>query len=115
MEKHGIVLYDNSIIVDSIGASLKQSPQFEMIPILPVKQHGLEALEPNAMPFDLESPLPEAAFAMLEKRPYMTLIGISPDSNMVRVWSGQKLKEISTRELMEVIIGKNYLSIGGTE
>ena len=103
MEKRRIVLYGNSLIVGSIGASLKQSPQFEVIPILPAQQNELEALEPNAVLFDLEAARPEVALAMLEKRSNMTLIGVSPDSNLVKVWSWRQLRELSTQDLMEVI------------
>ena len=106
MEKRRIVLYGNSLIVGSIGASLKQSPQFEVIPILPAQQNELEALEPNAVLFDLEAARPEVAFAMLEKRSDMTLIGVSPDSNLVKVWSWRQLRELSTQDLMEVMMGR---------
>ena len=106
MEKRRIVLYGNSIIIGSIGVSLKQSNQFEVIPILPAQQNEMEALKPNAVLFDLEAARPEAAFTMLEKRPDMKLIGVSPDSNMVRVWSGQQLSELSTQDLFGLMMGR---------
>ena len=103
MEKRRIVLYGNSIIVGSIGASLKLSYQFEVIHLLSAQQNELEALEPDAVLFDLEAPHPESAFNMLEKRPDMTLIGVSPDTNVVRAWFGRQLRELSTKDLIEVI------------
>jgi len=106
MEKRRIVLYGNSIIVGSIGASLRQSPQFEVIPILPAQQNEMEALEPHAVLFDIEAARPEAAFSLLETCPAMMLIGISPDTNLVKIWSGQQLRELSTQDLFGLMMGK---------
>jgi hypothetical protein len=103
MEKRQVVLYGNSVIVGTLGASLQQLPQYEVTPLLPTQQNELESLAPDVVLFDLEAARPEAAFSVLEKRPGMILIGISPDTNLVKVWSGRQLQEISTQDLIEVI------------
>jgi len=63
----------------------------------------LAALAPDVVLFDLEAGRPEAAFRMLESHPGLTLVGISPDNNTVKVWSSSQLRELSTKELMGVI------------
>jgi len=106
MKKRRIVLYGNTIIVGTFGASLQQLPQYEVITLLPAQQNELEAMAPNVVLFDLEAARPEAAFSLLETCPGMMLIGISPDTNLVKVWSGRQLQELSTRELLSLIDGQ---------
>jgi hypothetical protein len=36
----------------------------------------------------------------------MLLIGVSPDVNLVKVWSGRQLREMSMVELTEIITGE---------
>ena len=103
MKKRQIVLYGTSIIVGTVGASLQQLPQYEVIPLLPAQQNELEVMAPDVVIFDLEATRPEEAFSLLETCPGMMLIGISPDSNLVKVWSGRQLRELSTQDLIEVI------------
>jgi hypothetical protein len=103
MEKRLVVLYGNSVIVGTVGASLRRSPQYKVVPMLPSQQSELEATAPDVVVFDLEATRPEAAFSMLESRPGLKLIGISPDNNLVRIWSGKQLRELSTQALLDVI------------
>lgn len=49
---------------------------------------------PDVILFDVESPCPTAAFSLLETHPQRFLFGISPDSNLVRVWSEQRYREL---------------------
>lgn len=106
MKKRQVVLYGNSVIVGTVGASLRLSHDYEVIPLLPAQQNELEAMTPNVVLFDLEAARPEVAFSLLETCPGMMLIGISPDTNLVKVWSGRQLQELSTRELMGLISGQ---------
>lgn len=106
MEKRGrIVLYGNSVILGTIGTSLRSSAQFDITTLVNPPNQGeeLQALNPDVIFFDLEAARPEAAFCLLESRPGLTLIGISPDKNLVKVWSGRQLRELSTQDLLEVI------------
>jgi len=103
MEKRLVVLYGNSVIVGTVGASLRRSNQYKVVPILPSQQSELEAMAPDVVVFDLESARPEVAFSMLESHPGLKLVGISPDSNLVRIWSGKQLRELSTKDLLDAI------------
>ena len=103
MEKRLIVLYGNSVIIGTVGASLRRSERYKVVPLLPSQQCELEAMAPDVIVFDLEAARPEAAFSLLESCPSLKLIGISPDSNLVRIWSGKQLRELSTQDLLDVI------------
>jgi hypothetical protein len=65
----------------------------------------LADLNPDFIFFDLNSPSSSAAFSLLESRPEVTLIGLSPDKNYARVWSGKQLRELSTQDLLKTISG----------
>ena len=100
-----IVLYGNSIILGSVGASLQRAPGFEVI-WLSAPQPGpaeLQALGPDVILFDVENGHPGPAFAVLETLPDLLLLGISPDGNLVRLWSGRQYRELSTTDLTALI------------
>jgi hypothetical protein len=104
MEKRRrIVLFGNSIILGTVGASLRRSLQYEVITMPPADPGDLNSLAPDVVLFDLEAARPGYAFALLESQPGLLLIGISPDKNLVKMWSGQQLRELSTTDLMKAI------------
>jgi hypothetical protein len=108
MEKRRrIVLFGNSIILGTVGASLHRSLQYDVITMPPSKPEDLNSLAPDIVLFDLEGSRPETAFRMLESCPSLTLVGISPDNNIVKVWSSRQLRELSTQDLMGVIDGQS--------
>jgi len=109
MDKRRIVLYGTSIIVGTVGASLKRSPQYEVIPLLPARQSELGALAPDVVVFDLEDARPNEAFSLLESLPGLMLVGLSPDTNLVKVWSGRQLRELSTNDLLGIIDGHSSI------
>ena len=106
MEKRRrILLYGNSVILGTLSSLLRDCPQFEVIlllPPLPGRQR-LEEMKPNVIFFDLEADHPEDAFSLLDTCPNLVLIGVSPDTNLVKVWSGRHLRELSTQDLLKVI------------
>ncbi len=98
-----IVLFGNSIILGTVGASLHRSSQFEVITLSSSQPTDLTKVDPDAVLFDLEADRPEAAFSLLESCPRILFVGISPDKNLVKMWSGQQLCELSTPDLMKAI------------
>jgi WD40 repeat protein len=100
-----ILLYGNSVILGAIGASLRRCSQFEVTtlssPLEEVRE--FDAVNPDILLFDLETPHTEAVFSMLETNPNLLLIGISPDINLVKIWSGRQLKDISTEGFLDLI------------
>ena len=106
MEDHRrILLYGDTLILDSVGAVLRTSRGFEVISLsspLPGLAE-VEALTADAVLFDIETTRPEAVFPLLETQPGLLLLGISPDGNVIRLWSGRQLREVSGKELRDVI------------
>lgn len=106
MEKRRrIYLCGNSLIMGTIAASLQRHSQYEVSTLSPPwpGMPELEALGPDVILFDVEANRPEAAFFLLEKHPALVVIGISPDSNLVKIWSSHQLRELSTQGLLDVI------------
>ncbi len=104
MEKRRrIVLFGNSIILGTIGASLRRSSRFEVITLPPSQPEDLKDMAPDIVLFDLEAERPEAAFSLSEGCSRVLFVGISPDTNLVKMWSGQQLRELSTLDLLEAI------------
>lgn len=103
--KRRICLYGNSVILGTLGASLSRSGQFETTIFMPPLPGVLEvqALKPDVVIFDLEAVRSEPIFSLLEICPGLIMIGISPDKNLVKVWSGRQLRELSTGDLLTVI------------
>ncbi len=98
-------LYGNSVILGTLGVSLKSYPQFEVVTLAPPRLglQYLEALKPEVVIFDLEAHQPDAFFSLLGTRPNLVLMGVSPDTNLVKMWSGHELHELSTRDLLGAI------------
>ena len=104
-DRRRILLYGDTLILDSVGAVLRTQAGFEVISLSPPLP-GLtqvEALGPDAVLFDLETTRPETVFFLLETQPGLLLLGISPDGNVMRLWSGRELREVSGKELKEII------------
>jgi hypothetical protein len=100
-----ILLYGNSLILGSIGDSLRRCPQFEVTTLLPPLQElqKRDSPHPDTLLFDLETTRPEAVFSLLESDSKLQVIGISPGINLVKVWSIRELREMSMGDLLEVI------------
>jgi hypothetical protein len=100
-----ILLYGNSLIIGSIGASLRRLSQFEVTALVPPLQEmqNLDSLKPDVIIFDLETTHSATVFSMLKTHPGLLLVGISPDINLVKIWSGRQVRELSTQSLLELI------------
>jgi len=103
--KRRILLYGNSVILGTVGASLRRVSQFEVTKLVPPLQETqkLDADQTDILLFDLETTRPEAVLSLLEINPALVLIGISPDINLVKVWSIRELREVSTQDLLKMI------------
>lgn len=108
MDTRRVILFGKSMILGTVGASLRQQPEFEVLALSPPfpSAQELQVLAPEIILFDLQAPRPEAAFALLEHCPGLLLVGVSPDRNEVTMWSGQKFSQLSTQELVQAITTK---------
>jgi len=108
-----VLLYGSSIILESIGASLRRSDRLEVTACESPNEdlRLLDSLQPDILLFDSEATQAEALFPFLESHPSMLLIGVSPDVNVVRVWSSRQLREISLEGLVGVITSERHESV----
>jgi hypothetical protein len=104
-ELRRILLYGDSIILGSVGASLELVPHFEVTHLSPPLPGAseLEPMDPDIIVFDVDGDVAAGAFSLLETRPGLLILGISPDGNLVRLWSGHQYRELSTEELTALI------------
>jgi hypothetical protein len=100
-----ILLYGNSLILGSIGASLRRCPQFEVTTLKPPLQEAqaFNNVKPDILLFDLESPPTEAVFSLLKVNSTLLMVGINPDINLIQVWSGRQLRGMSMQSLIELL------------
>jgi hypothetical protein len=105
MTGRSICIYGNSVILGTLGLNLRLCPGFAVTSLNPSPTDGqeLEDLKPDVIFFDLEGSHPQAALSLLEIHPELLLIGVSPDNNLIKVWSGRQIQEISTQGLFEMI------------
>jgi hypothetical protein len=102
-----ILLYGDSVILAGVGASLERAAQsqFELIR-LPAPQPSaaeLQACRPDVILFDIECGRPAPAFCLLANDPDLLVLGISPDVNLVRLWTGRQYRELSADALAALI------------
>ncbi len=105
MKKRHIALLGNSLILETLGESLKRFPQDEVIgfPAIGLDISGIADLRPEVIIFDLDSTRSHSAFSLLQNDPELVLIGVSSDSNLVKMWTGRQMREMSIRDLLKVI------------
>lgn len=106
MEKRRrVILYGKSVIVGAVGASLRDAPGLEIVPLVPPvpKAVVLGALAPDAIIFDLEAAHPDAVLSLLRKRPGLLLIGVNPANDELLVLSGQQERAVAVADLLKVI------------
>lgn len=100
-----VLLCGNSIILESIRADLLRSARLEVTACeAPLSDPQLlDVFEPDIILFDSEATHARTLLPLLESHPSVLLIGVSPDINLVQVWSGRQLREISLKDLVEII------------
>lgn len=106
MEKRQrVILLGRTIILGTVGASLQNQPNFDVIS-LSAPYPGLQelvAMDPDVILFDMGKTYPLAAFSLLAIIPKLQLISIDPSTNQLMIWSGQHFRELSSQDLIDVI------------
>ncbi|HNS51554.1 MAG TPA: hypothetical protein PKO09_10280 [Anaerolineae bacterium] len=106
-EQRRVILYGKSLILGSVGASLRGRPDLEVVPLAPPlpEARELEALAPAAILFDLEAAQPDAALRLLKGHPRLLLIGIDPAGDEILILSGRQERAAAVADLLSVIQG----------
>lgn len=113
-KRQRIFILGNSLILNALRESLKRSDHFDITSLeMPKHVRDLEPMEPDAIVFDLETPLKESIFSLAEIRSKLLLVGVSPDTNIVKVWSGRQLRELSMQGLLAMIDEELHISLIG--
>jgi len=113
MEKRQrIFILGDSLILNALGESLQRCGHFDLTSMeMPKDVRDLEPMKPDAILFDLETPHMESIFSLSESCSKLLLIGISPDTNIVKMWIGRQLRELSMQGLLAVIQDQLLVSL----
>src|SRR5512139_1534260 len=101
-----VVLYGNSLVMSSIGASLQGRAGLQVLSVaatLPDAASQLGALKPDVMIFDLTMAQPEFAIALWKAQPSLLLIGVDLTTGQALVLSGQPSRLFTMDDLLQVI------------
>ena len=111
-KRQRIFILGNSLILNALGESLKRSGHFDLTSLeMPNDVKTLEPMKPDAILFDLETPYKESIFSLSERCSKLLLIGVSPDTNIVKVWIGRQLRELSMQGLLAMIDDQLHVSL----
>ncbi len=105
-----VVIYGNSLVVSSIGASLQECAGVTIVPVDPAMSDAggnLSALQPDAVIFDLATAQPDFAIALWKKQPQLLLIGVDLPKGQALVLSSQSTRVLTTDDLLQVIAGQS--------
>ena len=110
-----IFILGDSLILHALGESLARRGHFDLIRMeMPIDISNLAPMKPDAIVFDLETPHKESIFSLSESCSKLLLVGVSPDTNLVKVWTGRQLTELSMQGLLAMIDDQLHVSrIGG--
>ena len=107
MEKRRrVAVYDNSLNMAGIVASLKADTTLEVVGVdldSPNARGSLDENDLAAIVFDLSDPLLKLDVAVLRNRPGLLLIGVDPSKDEILVLSSRPEQVLSIADLVNVI------------
>jgi hypothetical protein len=105
MTPHIILLYGRSLLLSLVAASLAHYPDLQVVQASTWEKAGqwLDKGEPDVLIFDLVDGCENHILPLLLNHPDLLLIGVSPESNRVMLWSGRQLRQASIQDLVQVI------------
>lgn len=105
MQKRRVLLYGKSWILGAVGASLKQYPHLEIVPLAPPlpEVQQLRALSPTVVIFDLGSVPPEFPFWLLREQPDLVLIGMDAAGDKLLLLPSRQAGALTTDDLVQVL------------
>src|SRR5512144_3244612 len=100
-----VVLYGDSVLMTSIGASCRRTGM-QVVPMRADQADTvaeLERLSPDVILYDLAHPPADFVLESLKQNPKRLLIGVDLDRNTMLVLSGQHERAVTTTDLVRVI------------
>ncbi len=101
-----MVLYGNSLVMSTIGASLRAHSGLELVrlePGAPDAAQRLLALHPDVVLFDLATAEPDFAVTLLKQHSKLLLIGVDLANARMLVLSGHESNVLTVDDLLHVI------------
>jgi hypothetical protein len=101
-----VVLYGNSLVVSSIGASLQGRADLQVSSVdatRPQAEERLRTLQPDVVIFDLAAARPEFAIDLWQAQPHLLLIGVDLLTHRALMLSGQPSRLLTLDDLLEVM------------
>ena len=101
-----VVLYGKSLLISSIGASLEDCPDLEVLPINPCGsdvQQQIGEIQPYAVIFDLAATQPDFSIALWKEHPELLLIGVDLMTGRAQVLSSQPARVLTTADLIRLL------------
>jgi len=101
-----VVLFGNSLVMSSIGASLQGCAGLQVMPVDAAMHNAaqrLGVLQPDIVIFDLATVRSDFAIALWKAQPDVLLIGVDLATKQALVLSGQPTRALTTEDLLQVI------------
>lgn len=113
-DRKRIVILGNTLILGALEESIRRGGQFDVVCLARANDvDELGSMKPDAILFDLATPHMEFIFSLSESFSKLLLVGISPDTNIVKMWVGRQLQELTTQGLLTVI--KDQMNVSAFE
>jgi hypothetical protein len=104
-----VVLYGNSLVISSVGASLEGCPELRVLSVdtgKPDTGRRLSDLQPDVVIFDLAVAQADLAVSLWKAQPDLLLIGVDLTTDQALVLSSRPTHLCTTDELLRVIRGR---------
>jgi DNA-binding NarL/FixJ family response regulator len=108
--KTRVIFCGESLVLAGLQAILNQDSSIEVVAqTLPSSASQLCEMQPEVIIYDTNALQPGFRELLAAELPGLLLIGIDPDSHQVTLWSGRRMRELSSRDLVEIIHRETYL------
>jgi hypothetical protein len=101
-----VVLYGKSLVMSTIGASLQDCPDIQLLQVDPsttdVQDH-LRRLQPDVVILDQAAIQPDFSVALWKVQPELLLIGLDLMSGKALVLSSQPARLLTTNDLLQLL------------
>jgi len=101
-----VVLFGKSLVMSTIGASLKDCPDLQVLPVdpsMPDAQQHVSELQPDAVIFDLAAIQPNFAIAVWQVQSELVLIGVDLMTGKALVISRKPARALTTNDLVQLL------------
>lgn len=104
MKTRRLLILGQSLLLEALGEQLERSGRYALIrwALLPGITE-LNTLCPDVVLFAQDFCQTDLLFSLTASCPNLFLIGISQDTNQVKIWTGQQLCALSMQDLLQVI------------